>query len=91
MIIQKALRIDPNFVAAYIARSEAKMKLGNPHGSIKDLDAAIELDSKNSFAYRVRGIQRETLADLEGACADWSKAAELGDKSPVAEWVKKQC
>ena len=58
---------------------------------VLDLDAAIELDSKNAFAYRSRGIQKEKLADLEGACADWSKAAELGDKSPVAEWVKKQC
>ena len=67
------------------------MKLGNTKGSVKDLDAAIELDSKNAFAYRVRGIGKEKLSDLEGACADWSKAAELGDKAPVAEWVKKQC
>ena len=36
-------------------------------------------------------IQKEKLADHEGACSDWSKAAELGDKSPVNEWVKKQC
>ena len=41
-------------------------------------------------AYSYRGIAKEDLGDLNGACADWRKAASLGH-SNSAEWGRDQC
>ena len=37
-----------------------------------------------------RGIAKENIGDLKGACSDWKKAIELG-VTGAAEWVKNQC
>ncbi len=50
----------------------------------------IEIDPQNADAFVNRGIARELVNDLEGACRDWRKAADLGKTEP-AEWVKNQC
>ena len=50
----------------------------------------IEINLQDSYAYLNRGSARESLNDLEGACQDWRKAADLGLEKP-AEWVKNQC
>jgi hypothetical protein len=42
------------------------------------------------MAYSNRGLSKENLGDLNGACVDWKKAAALGNKI-AAEWVAKQC
>ena len=41
-------------------------------------------------AYSNRGISKENLGDLNGACADWKKAAALGHKNST-KWVANQC
>tara|TARA_B110000858_G_scaffold80020_1_gene92732 strand:- start:75 stop:212 length:138 start_codon:yes stop_codon:yes gene_type:complete len=43
-----------------------------------------------SIAYFERGAIKKDLGDLNGACADWRKAASLGDKD-AAQWVRDQC
>ena len=48
------------------------------------------LDPNYVEAYSNRGISKESLGDLNGACADWKKAAELGD-TDAAKWVANQC
>jgi tetratricopeptide (TPR) repeat protein len=42
----------------------------------------------NSFKYR--GVCQEKIGNLNAACEDWKKAAELGD-TDTAEWVANQC
>ena len=51
---------------------------------------AIELNPDYSDAYSNRGISKENLDDLNGACKDWRKAASLGH-SNSAKWVRAQC
>ena len=51
---------------------------------------AIELDPNYANAYYNRGISKENLGDLNGACADWKKAAALGHKNST-KWVANQC
>jgi len=34
-------------------------------------------DSTNTHEYSERGIAKENIEDLEGACEDWRKAASL--------------
>ena len=42
------------------------------------------------MAYRNRGLAKEGIGDLKGACSDWREASRLGDEKP-AKWVSNQC
>ena len=59
-------------------------------GAIADWSKAIEINPQDAYAYDNRGITRELIGDLEGACRDWREAAYLGLTRP-AELVKKEC
>ena len=59
-------------------------------GAINDYSKVIELNPDFDTAYSNRGIAKENLGDLNGACNDWRKAASLGD-SNSAKWVRDQC
>ena len=48
------------------------------------------IDSKDSLAFRNRGIAKEEIGDMKGACSDWRKASSLGDED-AAKWVKEDC
>ena len=39
------------------------------------------MDKENDAAYVNRGNAKEMLRDMNGACADWFKAKELGSES----------
>ena len=41
-------------------------------------------------AYVNRGISKEKLRDMSGACSDWRKASYLGDDE-AKNWVRQQC
>jgi len=43
-----------------------------------------------SYSCGERGIAKELLKDLRGACADWRRAANLGH-SNSAKWVREEC
>jgi len=60
------------------------------HNPFSSQNNAIELNPDYSDAYSNRGISKENLGDLNGACKDWRKAASLGD-SNSAKWVEDQC
>ena len=45
---------------------------------------------QTSEEYLNRGVSKEILGDLNGACADWKKAAALG-YTKAAQWVANQC
>ena len=45
-----------------------------------DLTKAIELGENDPVIYYLRGMSRRFLDNNKGACKDWKKAAELGDK-----------
>ena len=59
-------------------------------GAISDFSKSLEIDPKYGGAYLNRGITRELAKDLQGACDDWRKAADLGMEI-AAEWVREQC
>ena len=50
----------------------------------------IELNPNFAEAYSNRGVAKEPIGDIKGACADWRKASSLGDKD-AASWVKNHC
>ena len=60
------------------------------YGAISDYNKAIELDPDYTSPYVNRGIAKELINDLTGACLDWKKAASLGHTNS-AKWVANQC
>lgn len=72
----QALRINPNYEAAYIGRGIARDNLGDNKGSLDDLSQAIRLNPNNVRAYAARGISR-FVRDKQGAEADFKKAMSL--------------
>ena len=72
------------------SKGKRKQEFNNHIGAISDFTKAIEFDPNYAKAYSKRGISKESLGDLTGACADWKKAAELGD-TDAAKWVANQC
>lgn len=75
----KAIELNPNFVAAYYNRGCAKVYLKDYTGAIQDYSKIIELNPKFiAEAYFSRGAAKFNLQDVFGALADYSKAGELG-------------
>ena len=76
--------------AQYFKSGFDKFEAKDYYGAIADYTKAIELDPNYRSAYKNRGISKENLGDLKGACADWKKAAALGHKNST-KWVANQC
>jgi Flp pilus assembly protein TadD len=50
----------------------------NYTGALADLESAVKLQPNNATALLNRGITREMLRNVDGACEDWQKAYDLG-------------
>ena len=86
------IEIDPQFTRAYNNISFVKRlkKVNDNYGAIFYATKAIEIDPNYSLPYLNRGVAKENIGDLQGACEDWRKASSLGNES-TAKWVRKQC
>ena len=54
--------------------------LGDYEGAISDYTDALKINPKSTTAYSNRGNSKYRKGDKSGACDDWKKALELGDK-----------
>ena len=63
---------------------------GDFKGAILDCDKAIKIYPQNAHAFIERGNAKYFLGDLKGACTDWRKSLELGEKE-AAKRVKNCC
>jgi len=80
----EAIRLDPNYSAAYDNRGNVKRQKGDLNGATADIDQAIRLNPKNAIAYFNRGKVKEAKGDLEGAIADFNHAISLNPKYAAA-------
>ena len=80
--------IDKN--ALYSNLCGAKSAIGENHSAILDCNTAVILDSKNPTSFKNRGIAKDNLGDIRGACSDWQKASNLGDLE-ARDYVRKFC
>jgi len=89
---KKSIEINPQKLDAYnnISYIKRNKEINDNYGAIFYATKAIEIDPNYSSAYLNRGVAKENLGDMNGACDDWRKASSLGNES-TAEWVRNQC
>jgi tetratricopeptide (TPR) repeat protein len=73
----QAVRLDPNYSAAYDNRGNVKRQKGDLNGAMADINQAITLNPKNATAYFNRARVKEKKGDLDGAIADFNRAIGL--------------
>ena len=74
----------------YGSRGIAKARSGDVAGAILDFDVAIQMNPEDGMAYFNHGMAMEMLNDLQRACLDWNKAAQLGYSQSVT-FKRKYC
>ena len=74
----------------YFERALNRSTRQDYYGAIIDYTKAIEIHPDYADAYSKRGSAKYYLENLSGACADWIKAADLGDED-AAELVRDKC
>lgn len=72
-----AIRLKPDYPAAFYNRGIARYVIGDLHGALNDQTAAIRLKPDNAAAFYNRGIARRATGDLQGALDDCSEAIRL--------------
>ena len=87
---QTTLELSPNNSSAMTGHGIVQMDLKDAFGAIRWFDKAISVSPKYAYAYRSRGIAKELMGDMQGACSDWRQAKTYGNKQ-VEAWIKAQC
>ena len=83
----KAIELDPNVAFYYVNRGLAKEMTFNPYGAITDYSEAISIDPDYALAY-FKKKAKEKIANFEGACEDFKRAAFLGNEE-AKRWISK--
>jgi tetratricopeptide (TPR) repeat protein len=76
----KTIELDSKFVEAYYSRATVFVSLQKYAEALPDLDKTIELDPKTPNVLTLRGQIRAQTGNKKGACEDFNKAKEIGDK-----------
>ena len=89
----KAIEIDHLHEGSYVSRCYAKYLLKEYYSAISDCNMALKISTNIDNiigAYINRGISKEKLGDMSGACSDWRQASYLGDDE-ANNWVRQDC
>jgi len=78
---KKATTLSPDYAYAHNNLASAYIKLEKYQEAVDAAGQAISIDPEYGFAYLNRGIAREMVRDIRGACSDWEKAASLQVKN----------
>ena len=73
----RAIRLNPDYVEAYINRGNTQHKLGQYEAAIDDYDEAIRLNPASAQAYNNRGAVKGSLGQYEAAIDDYDEAIRL--------------
>ncbi len=88
----KAIDINPHHSGVnmtYYYRGFAKSESGNDAAALLDYNKSIEIDP-DALVYLQRGISKVNLVDRKGACLDFNKAREMGNRE-AAGMIAKYC
>jgi tetratricopeptide (TPR) repeat protein len=79
----KAISLNPKFVAAYIGRGLSEHALGQYNKAIENYNRAIVLEPENAIAYQNRGASRHGLGQYKDAIMDYDYAIGLDPKDAL--------
>jgi tetratricopeptide (TPR) repeat protein/V8-like Glu-specific endopeptidase len=80
----RAIRIKPDYAAAYLNRSIARAELGDTSGSVEDQNRSLALNPQQSEVYFNRASLLYQQGDKAGALANYSRAIALQSNEPLA-------
>jgi tetratricopeptide (TPR) repeat protein len=83
----QAIKNDPNFGVAYLARAIISLAMDPKANVLSDLDDAIEKDPNYSPAYVERAAYNLANSDMDAARADVEKALDLDGNSSKAYYI----
>ncbi len=86
----KTIEIDPEFAKAYYSRATVFVSQEKYLEALPDLDKTIELDPTTPNALTLRGQIRAQTGNKKGACEDFNRAKEIGDKQ-AAKYITQYC
>ncbi len=85
-----AIKLNPWVARAYNKIGEILLELYSYNIAIANFNQAIQLNPNYAEAFYNRGFAKRELKDKYGACADYSKAGELGYSDAYTK-IKKYC
>lgn len=88
--IAKAIELNPTELTYRCEQAVINLRVGRNEEAVIQLNEVIKLDPKYAEAYRLLGICQIQLKKKSEACANFTKAKELGD-SHVEELILKHC
>ncbi|RYD81773.1 MAG: tetratricopeptide repeat protein, partial [Sphingobacteriales bacterium] len=77
----KTIELDPNYIKAYYSRATVSISQEKYVDALPDLDKVITLNPAMPNALTLRGQIRAQTGNKKGACEDFNKAKEIGDKA----------
>ncbi len=76
----RAIDVAPTYAMAYFNRGTMLGQNRQYEQSLSDLTNAIKYEPEFSDSYVNRGLAYFYIKDMDNACKDWKKAAEMGNK-----------
>ena len=76
-----AIRLQPNYVDAYVNRGVAKSNLKRHAAAIQDFDTAVGLQPENALTYYNRGLSKYNLGHTLAAKQDFQTALQLAERA----------
>ena len=83
--------MEPNHKYAFNNLGNAKKGLKDYQGAIDAYSKQLSINPNEKWSHYNRGISYELSGDLNSACADWKKAANVHGHKDAANWVRSQC
>lgn len=87
----RAVRIDPEYVEAYVCRAKYRAEQGRLSDAMKDANKAIELDSGSESLYMLRGVISLLSGKYEDAEKDFRRSAEIDPENLSAYSYISKC
>jgi Tfp pilus assembly protein PilF/class 3 adenylate cyclase len=79
-----AIRMQPDYLDAYLARAEIHRRLAEFDASLPDCQKAIQLSPNDARGYNCRGFGHQLLKQLQVALPDYDKAISLNPNLVLA-------
>ena len=77
-----ALDLEPGLLEGWRGRAQARLRLGDPAGAIKDIQEVLRREPRHFAALQDLSRIAESRGDWRGALAAWQKALELSPRTP---------